>query len=486
LNLLEPQEESLLTDEPPLVVDLDGTLLRSDLLVETGISYLRDQPHRVGRLCLWLSQGKAKLKRELAQGSDIDVAVLPYNLDVVRLIEAERKRGRKIVLATASHRILAERVVHHLSLFDVVMATEGDQNLSAHAKRAALVAAFGEQGFDYAGNSSDDLPVWASARLAYVVDAPLSVERQAQELGRVAAVMRSPRSGLKVWARALRLHQWLKNLLIFVPLLAAHRYDALPMVIDAALAFFCYGLCASSVYILNDLLDLPEDRQHIRKRNRPFASGQLSVLSGLAVFPVLLVTAFLLAIWLLPGLFVSVLFTYYILTLFYSLVIKRRMVIDVITLAGLYSLRIVAGVAAIGVSLSFWLLAFSMFIFLSLALVKRYAELFQVRAQGRSDKVHGRGYYADDLGMIASLGASAGYMSVLVLAFYINDPATTRLYQHPEVIWLACPLLLTWISRVWMLAHRGHMNDDPVVFAVRDRISLSIGLLLALVFWAAA
>lgn len=470
---------------PVLVIDLDGTLLRSDLLLEMGLLFLREQPLRLLAPLRWLLRGKAALKQELAGATDVDVAVLPYDRVVIEFIETERARGRRIVLATASHRRLAERVAAHLQLFDDVIATDAGRNLSAETKRDALVEAFGEQGFDYVGNSHDDLPVWRAARHAYVANPMPVVEQRARKLGNVAAVLRSERVTLRDWARALRLHQWLKNLLLFVPLFAAHRYTELPLVLDALLAFLCFSLCSSSVYILNDLLDLGDDRRHPGKRSRPFASGRLSIHAGLAVLPLFLVAAFALALWQLPLAFAGVLATYYGLTLAYSLSLKRHMVVDVITLAALYTLRVIAGTVALGLSLSFWLLAFSMFIFLSLALVKRYAELFDARAEGRLEKVRGRGYFHDDLEMVAALGAAAGYMAVMVLALYINDENTTRLYRRPEVIWLACPLLLAWVSRVWMLAHRGRMHEDPVIFAVQDRLSLAIGALIAIVFWAA-
>ncbi|MCU0694332.1 MAG: UbiA family prenyltransferase [Polyangiaceae bacterium] len=470
---------------PALVIDLDGTLLRSDLLLETALVFLREEPWRFLAPVCWLLRGKAALKHELARATDIDVAVLPYDQAVVELIELERGRGRRIVLATASHRRLAERVAEHLQLFDEVIATDLERNLSAETKRDVLIEAFGEQGFDYVGNSNKDLPVWRAARHAYVVNATPTVEHRARKLGNVAAVLPAHRVTLRDWAKALRLHQWLKNLLLFVPLFAAHQYTELPLIIDALVAFVCFSLCSSSVYVLNDLLDLSDDRHHASKRSRPFASGRLSLHSGLAVFPLLVVAALTLALWRLPIAYSAVLATYYALTLAYSLSLKRHMVIDVITLATLYTLRVIAGAVALNLDLSFWLLAFSMFIFLSLALVKRYAELFEARALGRLDKARGRGYFPDDLQMVAALGAAAGYMAVMVLALYINDSNTTRLYQHPEIIWLACPLLLTWVSRVWMLAHRGQMNEDPVIFAVQDRTSLAIGALVAVVFWAA-
>lgn len=469
----------------PLVIDLDGTLVRSDLLIETGLLFLHEEPHRFLVPLLWLRRGKAALKHELAQATELDVSILPYDNRVIELIETERGRGRPVVLATASHVRLANQVAGHLALFDKIIASDVDHNLGGNNKRDVLVQIFGNQGFDYAGNSRDDLPSWKAARRAYVVNASSTTERLARDIGNVAGVLSSRGATLRDWVMALRLHQWLKNLLIFIPLLAAHRYMELPLVFDALLAFLCFGLCASSVYIVNDLLDLRDDRLHARKRFRPFASGRLPIQSGLVVALALLVSAFALAIWQLPLIFIAGLAAYYALTLAYSLALKRRMVIDVIILAGLYTLRIVMGAVPLGIPLSFWLLAFSMFIFVSLALVKRYAELVNLHALDGAEKARGRGYCPNDLQMVASLGTASGYVAVMILALYINDAPTRQLYRYPEFIWLACPLLLTWISRVWMLAHRGEMNQDPVIFAVRDRISLSIGGLLAVTFWAA-
>lgn len=471
--------------EPPLAIDLDGTLLRSDLLLETGLAFLRNHPDRLFQPFFWLAKGKAKLKEGLARATNVDVATLPYDPEVIEFIKAERLSGRKVVLATASHHSLAVKIAEHLQLFDEVIATDGGRNLSAHNKKDVLVEKFGLAGFDYAGNSKDDLPVWAAARRAYVVNPEPGVEKHARAQGNVAALISSSKPSFRNWTKALRLHQWLKNLLIFVPLLAAHRMTELELVMQGILAFVFFGLCASSVYILNDLLDLDDDRRHPSKCNRPYAAGRLSIKSGLLAFPLLLLASFVGAYCLLPLAFVAVLAIYYVLTLGYSLILKRQMVVDVITLALLYTLRIIAGAAVFGVPLTFWMLGFSMFMFLSLALVKRYAELRQVRLRGGGGKAGGRGYYPGDLEMIASMGTASGYMAVMVLALYINDLNSAALYHRPEFIWPACPLLLFWISRVWMLTHRGQMHDDPVVFAIRDRASLIIGLLFGLIFWAA-
>ena len=470
----------------PLVVDLDGTLLRSDLLLETGMAFVRHRPLKALRLFKWLVKGKATLEANLARAVDIDVTVLPYDPAVLDLVNSARNSGRKVVLATASHISLAERIAEHLGIFDQVLASDEKVNLSSHRKRDLLVEHFGVKGFDYVGNSSDDLSVWEVARDAYVVNPERGVERRAQAIGNVKEVMLSNVAGVKDWRKALRLHQWMKNILILVPLLAAHQLGNYLLIWQGVMAFLFFGLCASSVYLLNDLLDLADDRHHGTKRFRPFASGRLSISSGIMVFPVLLIGAFAGAALFLPWAFVATLVAYYILTFAYSLWLKRQMAVDVIALAALYTLRIIAGAAAFGLELTFWILAFSMFMFLSLALVKRYAELGEARRKGLTQKTRGRGYYPGDLEMISSLGASSGYLAVMVLALYIHDQATTSLYAHPQIIWLACPLLLFWVTRVWMLTHRGQMHDDPVVFAIRDRISLMVGALFCLVFWAAA
>lgn len=477
---------TVIASAPPLVIDLDGTLLRTDLLLETGVEFIRHQPLGLLKVLGWLIKGKAMLKEGLALATDIDVSVLPYDPSVIELIKAERSKGRTVILATASHFSLADRVAEHLQLFDQVLASDGQTNLSSHRKRDLLVKHYGEQGFDYAGNSRDDIAVWGSARHAFVVNPDPGVEGRARAQGNVVKVIRNNCGGAKDWMKALRVHQWMKNSLIFVPLLAAHQLTNSLLLLQGVLAFLFFGLCASSVYLLNDLLDLADDRHHRSKCRRPFAAGRISIKAGLLVFPILLIASFSGAALWLPWEFASVLAAYYALTAAYSLYLKRLMAVDVIALAMLYTVRIIAGAAAFKLPLTFWILAFSMFMFLSLALVKRYAELKEARRKGHTEKTRGRGYYPADLEMISSLGASSGYLAVMVLALYIHDQAKTGLYAHPQLIWLACPLLLFWITRLWMMTHRGHMHDDPVVFAIRDRASLVVGALFGLVFWVAA
>lgn len=475
------QKENQDVAEVALCVDLDGTLLKSDVLYESLLALLSRNPLYVFLLPFWLLKGKAALKHEIAARSELDPATLPYDERLVVLLRDTHARPR--VLCTATNAKFADDIARHLGVFDLVLASDQATNLSGDRKADALVERFGERGFDYAGNESTDLAVWARARRAWVVNAPQALASRASKVSEVAGHLPSDNRPIKTWIKAIRVHQWLKNLLVFLPLLASHRILDLEAATTAVLAFFAFGLCASGVYVLNDLLDLPSDRQHPRKRFRPFASGRLPLLHGLFAAPTLALAGFALALSV--GLnFALVLAGYYVLTLAYSLRLKRVVMVDVILLAGLYTVRIIGGAIAISSSLSFWLLAFSMFIFLSLAMLKRYTELATILANGQT-KVSGRGYAVEDLALIQSLGAASGYLAVLVFALYINSPESLDLYRRPQVLWLICPFLLYWVSRFWFVAHRGGMDDDPVIFAVTDRVSQVVIALCGLLALAA-
>jgi len=471
---------ALQRDDVPLCVDLDGTLIRSDLLIESALGLARRNPLNALRCAAWLLRGKAAMKREIAARSEIDVALLPYD---ERIVARLRDSARHRVLCTASDRKYAEAVAAHLGVFDEVIASDGERNLAGANKARALVERYGERGFDYAGNAQPDIAVWRSARRAIVVNASAGLVASAAAVTEVDEVLPRETGGLRVWFKALRLHQWLKNLLVFLPLLASHKLFQLDAVLLSLLAFVAFGLCASGVYVLNDLLDLESDRNHPRKRLRPFAAGALPLASGLLAAPLLTIAAFALALAV-GTKFALVLLGYWLLTLAYSFRLKRIAMLDTVVLAALYTMRIIAGTVAIHSVPSFWLLAFSMFLFLSLALVKRYTELRSLMQQGRS-RTDGRGYEVDDLGLIASLGGSSGYLAVLVLALYINSSASEVLYRQQQVLWLLCPLLLYWVSRVWFKAHRGLMDDDPVVFALTDYVSRIVLALCAVVIVAA-
>jgi 4-hydroxybenzoate polyprenyltransferase len=380
---------------------------------------------------------------------------------------------------------LAAKVADHLSLFSEVLSSDGSTNLKADAKRAALVVKFGEKGFDYIGNDWADLPVWQSAAQAHVVSRSASLIDAARRHGNLGQVFSDGKPSLvQALLKAMRPHQWMKNLLVLIPLLAAQRYGDASSVLPAILAFVAFGLTASSVYLLNDMVDVADDRNHTSKSQRPFAAGHLSLLHGWLAWPLLLICALTLTAAALPLPFTLSLGVYFVLTVAYSLRLKQIPMVDVLMLASLYTLRIIAGAAAIAVPLTFWLLSFSMFLFLSLAFIKRYSEL-KAAPKGKTKTLRGRGYSTQDLELVANLGGSAGYTSVLVLALYIQDPHTASLYATPQTIWLACPLLLFWISRAWLIAHRGQMDDDPIVFAIKDRVSWAVAALFAAVFMAA-
>lgn len=468
----------------PLCVDLDGSLCRSDTLVEGFLALLKAEPLRAMTSLTALRWGRAALKQRLAALALPDFGSLPWRQDLLDWLRGQQAAGRRLVLCTGSDQRVADAVAaHHAGLFESVLASDGRRNLTGSAKRALLDTRYGEQGYDYVGNEWRDLKVWAGAVQAVVVEATPRLTAAAAAVTQVErefAAAATPR--WQHWARAMRPHQWVKNLLVLLPLLLSHKLDA-GLALHALIAFAAFSLCASSAYLLNDLLDLRADRRHPSKRLRPFASATLPLLQGLlAAPPLLLVSLALAAVASMD--FFWVLLLYYVLTLAYSLRLKQLATLDVMTLAALYTLRIIGGALAVGVPLSFWLLALSMFLFLSLAVAKRYTELHFIKGR-RGRKARGRGYEVDDLPLLRNLGISSGYVAVLVLALYVNSPESQALYRHPKLIWLICPLLLYWITRVWITTHRGGMHDDPIVYALRDATSRNIGLLIVLVGLAA-
>jgi 4-hydroxybenzoate polyprenyltransferase len=463
------------TPRPILVVDLDGTLLKSDMLFETFWSACGrnwKSPFLAARA---LFRGRAALKRHLAEGESIDVTGLPYDQAVIAYVEAWRAQGGRAALVTASDETIARRIAGHLQIFDEVHGSDGVRNLKGAAKADFLATHFDGKAFDYMGDAEADLPVWRKARKAITVNASPAVRRKVEALdAQVEHLTTTPRS-LVPYAKAARPHQWLKNILVFLPMLAAHQIDAVTLV-QSLVAFLCFSLVASSVYVLNDLLDLSADRAHPRKRNRPFASGAIPVAHGSWMALGFLVAGGGLAITLGP-LFLGVMIAYYIATTAYSITLKRRLVVDICVLAGLYTIRIIAGGAATGIPISVWLLAFSIFFFLALAAVKRQAELVDSLKRGALG-ASGRSYTVDDLPIVSQMAIASGYVSVLVMALYVNSPAVVELYGEPAALWGICLVLLYWISRMTMIAHRGWMHDDPIVYAVKDRNSQLCGMLI--------
>ncbi|MCA0026872.1 MULTISPECIES: UbiA family prenyltransferase [unclassified Mesorhizobium] len=464
----------------PLAVDLDGTLIATDLLWEGLFILIKKNPLYIFLVPFWAAAGPARLKQAIAQRVDIDPASLPYRAPLLDRIRAEHAEGRKIVLATGTPRKFADAIARHLGVFDRVLASDGVDNLTSGKKRASLVAAYGDGGFDYAGNSRHDLKVFDAARSAIVVAPDRHAARWQAAHG--AETMSAPKPTLRTIVKMLRVHQWLKNSLIAVPMVLSHEYFNAGMIWECVLAFISFSAVASAIYILNDFFDLALDRKHATKRHRPFASGALSIPFGIGAIAVLLAIGIGTGLFLAPE-FLAVLGGYMAVTTAYSLSFKRMLLVDVLTLAGLYTIRVLAGAAATGVEVSFWLLAFSIFFFLSLALVKRFVEL-RTTAILPGERIAGRGYRTEDQEIVAQAGMASAFSSALVLALYMDSVAVRELYPHPWLIWPLPPIVLYLTMRVWILARRDEMHDDPVVFIIRDwrsQIVVLIGAVLLVI-----
>jgi 4-hydroxybenzoate polyprenyltransferase len=482
ISLNQPSLQQLAPDvvRRPLCVDLDGTLVKSDTLLDSLLLLVRSRPLAALQLPFWVLRGKAAFKAEVGARVSLDVRHLPYNRSVIEYLEIERGEGRKVYLATGADQQLARRIADHLALFDGVLASDGKTNLTAHNKLDGLRKTFGDEGYDYIGNAGPDLPLLQHAGAAMIANpAPALRARLRSRHIAVEREFQDRTAPGKAVLKAIRLHQWAKNVLIFVPMLLAHVLRA-GVFADAAIAFVSFSLCASSTYIANDLLDIESDRRHPTKRTRPFASGDLSVKTGALVSAALLAGSIAIAVSLLPLGFLLWLFLYLVATLSYSLVLKRIVLVDVILLSGLYTVRMLAGAAATKVDISPWLGAFSLFLFLSLAMVKRFSELQNARTRGQA-LANGRGYLLGDIEQLRSFGTSSAYAAVVVFSFYIGAHDVSSLYIHSNRLWLITPLMIFWLSRVWLLASRGQLNEDPVIFAVTDRISLLTGLAVAVI-----
>ncbi len=455
----------------PLCVDMDGTLLRVDTLHEAALSAAMAGPAALLRLLTALRRGKAAMKLAAAEAWTFDPATLPYSRAVLDHLEQARAAGQRIVLCTAAHHRIADRIAAHLGLFDEVIATRGDDNLRGARKAAALEARFGHRGFVYLGNDASDLPVWRSAAGAIVVNAPGHVRRRAEAQGLVLAVLEDhgPGGRPRAMLKALRPHQWLKNALCLVPPLAAADLGLAGWAgALTAMAAFC--LMASGIYVVNDISDLAADRAHPRKSRRPFASGAIGVATGMMMAPLLILGGALLG-WMAGAL--PILLAYAVASIAYSLVLKEQPLVDVFMLAGLYTIRLFGGGEASGHPVSLWLLGFSGFIFLSLALIKRVSELQRLQAK-RGGWAARRGYMAEDAAMLQTFGAGATFTSAVVLLLYVQSETASLAYAEPALLWAAVPLLLFWQCRLWLSTARGYMHDDPIVYASRDWVSWAV------------
>ncbi len=464
-------------NETPLCVDLDGALIHTDSLAENFLLALKKSPFVIFLSLFWITRGRAYLKKRLAEIAIPDPEILPYNKDVLEYVKAEKNKGRKIILATATVKPIAESVAKYLGVFDRTLSTVGDVNLRCKNKRDALIELFGKKGFDYLGDSKADLPVWEAANKAILVEPTKKVEKKARKKSKVEKVFIKQRKPIKVLIKQIRVYQWVKNILVFLPFLLAHELHFTHLYKGIA-AFFAFSFTASFVYVLNDLLDLEADRRHPRKKFRPLASGFLTLKSGATAGLFSIIIGLAVSIFFLPIEFLYILLIYLFLTTSYSFFLKRIIIVDVITLACLYTLRLLAGAAAVQVEASPWLLGFSIFLFLSLGIIKRYTELSGVKEQNKS-KIKERGYRISDLAFLSSAGPASGYISVLVLALYVNGEKVASLYSVPQALWVVVLSCLFWISRMWLKAFRGEMHDDPIVFTAKDPASYIVGLIVA-------
>lgn len=458
-----------------LAVDLDGTLVETDTLFESVLGLIRKNPRAAAGLPMWLLRGKTAFKSEVGRRVQPGVKYLPWRRDLVDYVRAEKLTGRRIVLATAANAVTAEAVAVYLGMFDEVFASDALVNLKGVAKRDALVRRFGAGGFDYVGDSLDDIPVWAASRVAHLAGRrrvlPAAAFSGSAVAGRIFA---SAPASAQDWLQAIRIHQWVKNVLLFAPVILSHRLNLVTFA-QLLIPFFAFSFVSSGIYLINDLFDLEEDRRHARKRNRSLASGAISIGSGAAMALFLLAAGFSLSALAGSGMAMC-LGTYMALALAYSSFLKNKPIIDVVALAVLYTLRIYTGGLVSHVTLSHWLFQFSIFLFLSLAFVKRYSEL--VRLEKTEDFNTGRGYRTPDLSIISQAGVGCGLLAGLVLALYVNGEDIQRLYPRAYLLWGVSPLFVYWITRVWLIAHRGNMQDDPILFAFKDRVSYIVGILI--------
>ena len=461
----------------PLCVDLDGTLVRGDTLVE-GMLTLAGSA-RLGVLLGAMASGRARLKARVAELAPPDPALLPYNEALVDWLSAQRAAGRRLVLATAANAHVAEAIAAHLGLFDEVLASSDSHNLKGPAKAAALVERFGERGFAYAGDARADLAVWARAGAAVLVDVAPSVAAQVTAPIEHRIATRPPL--LRTLLRAMRPHQWVKNLLVFVPILTANALDDVASWQGGMLAFVAFCAVASGIYMVNDLLDLAADRAHPVKRRRPFAAGDAPAVAGIVLGISLFVFGATVAAW---GEILFVVVTYGIISVAYSVWLKRQPLVDVFALAGLFTIRVFGGGEASGHALSLWLLAFASFLFLSLALIKRVAEILEAAERRQRRRVPGRDYGLEDIGILQAFGVAAAFSATLVLALYVQAEASSGRFAAPGLLWAMVPLVLLWSCRMWLSTARGYMLHDPILYAARDRVTWAItvaviGLMLA-------
>ncbi len=463
----------------PLFVDLDGTLIKGDCLFEALVYLIKTNPLIIFLLPFYLLKGLASFKYKIFRAALPNPSILQYKHELIEFLKNEKESGRKLILLTASPNSIAEAVSEHLGIFDEFRGSDGKINLKGKKKIDYIKSRNDTAGgFIYAGDSEPDIPIWKEANEIIIVGSESKIKYFEKRTGKKSVSFQTKKNLLKLLIKEIRVYQWAKNVLLFIPLLMAHKIGDVQPWLNTALAFVAYSLTASSVYVWNDLMDLKADRMHPRKNKRPFASGNLPIALGLIISPLLLTAGLSIAGLLISTRFLIILIAYFVITTGYSFFLKKIYILDIIILSSLYTFRLIAGGTAADVMVSQWLMAFSMFIFLSLAIVKRYTELTVMQKQNK-ERSKGRGYLVADMALLRNLGPVSGYMSVLVLVLYLDSSSIKRLYSHPEILWGIAPLLLYWITRIWFKAYREQMSDDPIVFTGKDYVSYIIGILVA-------
>jgi 4-hydroxybenzoate polyprenyltransferase len=475
-----PASATAAAQEQCIVVDLDGTLVRTDTFVASVLESMCRRPSSLWSIARALVRGRAFAKRLAAMRGTLDVTSLPYNQQLLQYLREQKAAGCRLILATGADSSIATDVAAHLQIFDEVISSDGETNVTGERKARVIKAVLGSAPFTYAGNSHTDLSIWLRSQSAILVDAPTACSRKLAAAGiSVQREFKTKSLTVRLLSRCIRVHQWSKNILILLPLVLAHQVLNPVLLVRALVSFLAFSFCASSLYILNDLLDSQADRLHPTKRSRPLASGEISVGTGIAIGLVLLAAAIVLSLFL-PAMARILLAGYAVFSFTYSFVLKRMLFLDVVSLALLYALRVLYGGAATGIKISVWTGAFCLFLFTSLAALKRLAELRRTRMAGANGQNY-RGYREADVNQLASLASAGGYVAILVLALYINSSEVMLLYSRPEGLWLLCPILIYWFSRLALIANRGDLNDDPVAFALKDKATWLTGALALIV-----
>ncbi len=458
----------------PLVIDLDGTLVLTDTLQESIALFLKKNPLlNIFLLLRWFLMGKAKFKELISKQVELEVETLPYNQYFLDFLKEESKKGRKLILCTGAHETIAKNVARYLNIFDEVFSTSSATNLSGENKLNCLTKRFGKEDFIYAGNSHDDIIIWRKAKEIIAVNASNTVLKKLRKIKKTFINFEKKKPSLLTWVKLFRIHQWSKNILIFFPLIAAQQYFNLENMLLLTLAFIIFGICASSTYLINDVFDIKNDRLHHNKRYRPFAAGNIPI--SFSLIALLILPCAILLASLISKNFMFLMMLYILITFCYSFYFKSIPIVDCLVLASLYTIRVVGGAIVLSSSLSFWLLAFSAMFFFSLSLLKRYAEISRLVELGKKS-LFGRGYELEDMHLILNMGISSGYGSIIIMMLYLNSPEIIKLHNYNEFAWLTIPVLLFWMSYIWLQAHRNKIADDPVIFSMRDLKSILSGI----------